>query len=114
MRMNFKIVQSMSQIRIDVRLFIVIFFFEQPLSYLNSAGSVSNFLSQYSEKVVTWYTLTDQFNTSALICLPRTIVFKTILIFLKTVDVHPMKTFFVCMVIAECAPLIVCGNDSTM
>jgi hypothetical protein len=34
--------------------------------------------------------------------------------FVKSVAVHSMKTFFVCKVIAECAPLIIGGNDSTV
>lgn len=43
-----------------------------------------------------------------------TIVFKTILAFVRSVAVHSMKTFFVFKVIAECAPLIIGGRDRTV
>lgn len=44
----------------------------------------------------------------------HTIVFKTILAFVKSVAVHSIKTFFVFRVIAEWAPLIIGGKDKTV
>jgi len=43
-----------------------------------------------------------------------TIVFNTILAFVRSVAVHSMKTFLVFRVIAECAPLIIGGRDKTV
>lgn len=43
-----------------------------------------------------------------------TIVFKTILAFVKSVAVHSMNTFFVFKVMAEWAPLIIGGKDKTV
>lgn len=43
-----------------------------------------------------------------------TIVFKTILAFVKSVAVHSIKTFLVFKLMAECAPLIIGGNDKTV
>lgn len=42
-----------------------------------------------------------------------TIVFKTILTFVKSVAVHSMNTFLVFVEIAEWAPLIIGGRDNT-
>ena len=43
-----------------------------------------------------------------------TIVFKTILAFVRSVAVHSMNTFFVSNLIAECAPFIIGGKDKTV
>lgn len=43
-----------------------------------------------------------------------TIVFRTILAFVKSVDVHSMNTFLVFNVMAECAPFIIGGKESTV
>lgn len=44
----------------------------------------------------------------------HTIVFRTIFALVKSVAVHSIKTFFVFKEIAECAPLIIGGNDNTL
>ena len=66
-----------------------------PSGLITSTGSTSNFCSQYTENMVT-------------------IVFKTILAFVKSVAVHSMNTFFVFKVMAECATLIIGGKDKTV
>ena len=43
-----------------------------------------------------------------------TIVFRTILALVKSVAVHSMNTFFVFRAIAECAPFMIGGNESTV
>jgi len=54
-----------------------------------------NFSLQYIEKVVT-------------------IVFKTMLVLVKSVPVHSMKTFLVLREILEWSPLIIGGKDKTV
>ena len=43
-----------------------------------------------------------------------TIVFRTIFAFVRSVAVHSINTFLVLRVIAECAPLMIGGNDNTV
>lgn len=92
--------------------------------YVTSTGSTSNFLSQYIENMVTCIkgNSTTTKKRSYIIVQKEekqiystyTIVFKTILAFVKSEAVHSIKTFFVFKVMAECAPLIIGGKDKTV
>jgi hypothetical protein len=44
----------------------------------------------------------------------HTIVFKTMLAFVRSVAVHSINTFLVFRVMAECAPLIIGGRERTV
>lgn len=44
----------------------------------------------------------------------HTTVFRTIFALVRSVAVHSMNTFLVLRVMAECAPLIIGGNDNTV